>query len=210
MTPEQLDQWRWEQARDYARAYSGPPDTAHFWAMAMNEYRRLTLEDVRPDKSDDIGGQTNVGTSQGADGRQAPKPETSEPVAWMLKCPGEIDELAWNSEPRLTQADMDYGWTETPLYTHPQQTEVVEAFAYFAASDTACYLYPGEDQQAQRAAFCAGAEHAGESSARIEVVDVLRWIDEHGADQDMSHVNFRVGAASRAQCALAALKGSRP
>jgi len=31
--------------------------------------------------------------------------------------------------------------------------------AAFGASDAACYLYPGEDQQAERAAFCAGAAH---------------------------------------------------
>jgi hypothetical protein len=32
--------------------------------------------------------------------------------------------------------------------------------AAFGASGAACYLYPGEDQQNERAAFCAGASHA--------------------------------------------------
>lgn len=32
--------------------------------------------------------------------------------------------------------------------------------AYFGASDAACTLYPGTDQQAERAAFCEGAAHA--------------------------------------------------
>lgn len=32
--------------------------------------------------------------------------------------------------------------------------------AAFGASDAACYLYPGADQQAERAAFCEGAAHA--------------------------------------------------
>ncbi len=63
------------------------------------------------------------------------KPEKAEPVAWLLKCSGEIDELAWDGEPRLTQADIDYGWIETPLYTQPQPAvpiEVVEALEFYA------------------------------------------------------------------------------
>ncbi|WP_281277176.1 hypothetical protein [Sphingomonas olei] len=37
----------------------------------------------------------------------------------------------------------------------------------------------------------------------------LEWIDYHKDDQDMNHVNFRIGAGSRARDALAALKENR-
>ena len=188
MTPDELDQWRWEQAIEAvdalgltAKDYGDP--------LVIAIRARLVREDVRPDKAkyncsecndtgkvwDRVDGditcpgcgypQSPNYKSQGAGGRQAPnvphvvydqkmppyhyqnpyggpsgsvsvpsapKPETAEPVAWLLKCPGEFDELAWDSESRLTQADSDYGWTETPLYTHPAQSEVVEALKPFA------------------------------------------------------------------------------
>lgn len=37
--------------------------------------------------------------------------------------------------------------------------------AAFGASEAACYLYPGENQQAERAAFCEGARHSAPSRA---------------------------------------------
>lgn len=130
-----------DESNDFAKAFYAA-QTRHQQALlraeelgyerGLDDGRRLVREDVRPDKTDDdanapLVAPASFATSQGPMVGKPPKPETSDPVAWMLKCPGEIDELAWNSEPRLTQADMDYGWTETPLYTHPPQTEVVEA-----------------------------------------------------------------------------------
>jgi hypothetical protein len=43
------------------------------------------------------------------------------------------------------------------LATHGERADMIA----FGASDAACYLYPGEDQSNERAAFCAGAAHAG-------------------------------------------------
>lgn len=34
-----------------------------------------------------------------------------------------------------------------------------EALSAFGASEAACYFYPGEDEQRERAAFCAGAAY---------------------------------------------------
>lgn len=42
--------------------------------------------------------------------------------------------------------------------------------AAFGASDAACYLYPGEDQSAERAAYCAGAAHAVPADAREDAL----------------------------------------
>jgi len=47
--------------------------------------------------------------------------------------------------------------------------------AAFGASDAACYFYPGEDQQAERAAFCEGAAHAVSTpSQRLDAATVER------------------------------------
>lgn len=43
--------------------------------------------------------------------------------------------------------------------------------AAFGASDAACYHYPGEDQQAERAAFCAGAAHSARPAATAGEVE---------------------------------------
>lgn len=40
--------------------------------------------------------------------------------------------------------------------------------AAFGASDAACYLYPGEAQAAERAAFCAGAAYSAKQSVASE------------------------------------------
>jgi len=81
MTPESLDQWRWERASNCM----SPLD-------AIETYRRLVREDVRPEKTkealqDEMMDCYQFGTvsSQGADGRQAPKPETAEPVAQVQR-----------------------------------------------------------------------------------------------------------------------------
>lgn len=39
----------------------------------------------------------------------------------------------------------------------------------FGASDAACYLYPGADQQAERAAFCEGAAFSPQSRIGVQV-----------------------------------------
>ena len=44
---------------------------------------------------------------------------------------------------------------------------------------------------------------AGEGERMMR--EALLWADEHADDQDMNHVNFRVGAGSRARTALATL-----
>ncbi len=69
MTPEALDQWRWELAREVA--YEGEiPEDAAWWIAASEHYRHLVREDVRPDKGVAT---TDTLTPQGADGRQALK-----------------------------------------------------------------------------------------------------------------------------------------
>lgn len=46
----------------------------------------------------------------------------------------------------------------------------------------------------------ASTRAAAERIAELE--GALNWIDLHGDDQDMNHVNYRIGAASRARAAL--------
>lgn len=63
--------------------------------------------------------------------RDSAKPETAEPVAWMYeytrKHVGQTKPGAVEFTKRRTEHKLAPYWTETPLYTHPNQTEVVEA-----------------------------------------------------------------------------------
>lgn len=70
MTPQALDQWRWEQTSNCM----SPLD-------AIESYRRLVREDVRPDKGVAT---TDTLTPQGADGRQAPMTEPLEDEAMSI------------------------------------------------------------------------------------------------------------------------------
>lgn len=123
----------------------------------------LVREDVRPEKTDSGSALSPTEPSQGADGRQAPKPETAEPVA---------DEDATRLMPyRLTEDQLiDFSWWvdrkyrettfppelakhayETAMFlfgkrAHPQQTDVVEALekADAAIREMFRYYYGGE------------------------------------------------------------------
>lgn len=92
------------------------------------------------------------------------------------------------------------------LSRHPTQADL----AAFGASDAACYLYPGEDQQKERSAFCEGAAHAvssldpaGEAvtqeTDRLEQ-EITAWAFAHGVDgairNDLMH-RLRALASSR-------------
>lgn len=50
--------------------------------------------------------------------------------------------------------------------------------AAFGASDAACYLYPGEYQGAERAAFCAGASHAVSGAHATGMREALQAAEE--------------------------------
>lgn len=75
MTPEALDQWRWEQAEACADARLSRHHR-NWWPLANDTFRGLVREDVRPEKSDSMDATaTNMegsAASPGADGRQAP------------------------------------------------------------------------------------------------------------------------------------------
>ncbi len=59
--------------------------------------------------------------------------------------------------------------------------------AAFGASDAACYLYPGEDQAAERAAFCAGAAYsAGGFPLTPDEIDAAREAMDR-ADEKQRH-----------------------
>jgi hypothetical protein len=49
--------------------------------------------------------------------------------------------------------------------------------AAFGASDAACYLYPGEDQQGERAAYCQGAHDVALSGLSLPVGDAPKSIE---------------------------------
>lgn len=83
MTPEALDQWRWEQViRETDSKYDRDYERVAWAREASCHHTRLVREDVRPDKGVAT---TDTLTPQGADGRQAPKPETAEPVAQVQR-----------------------------------------------------------------------------------------------------------------------------
>lgn len=89
------------------------------------------------------------------------------------------------------------------------------AMAEFGASDAACILYPGEDQQAERAAFCRGA---GYDHVRIsaltrkleEAKGALEWYASAEAwtarELESSYGDY----GTRARMALASLSPEQP
>lgn len=122
MTPEALDQWRWEKASNCM----SPLD-------AIESYRRLVREDVRPARH----------WNDEEKCWEAPKPETAEPVA--DKIAKKIGPLTLNLRRGESYGGEHREWDEPitilrgspflskvieaalPYITRPQQTEVVEA-----------------------------------------------------------------------------------
>jgi hypothetical protein len=205
MTPEALDQWRWELAREVA--YEGEiPEDAAWWIAASDHYRHLVREDVRPCVTQDNhkeAFETSDGISLNT------KPETAEPVAQVqrrlfpvlgTKGAAKVDwqfvndhagqaydnhyqtierlaergGLSWDElaaiiegrkwhKMNITEAVETVRRAEakylSALYTHPAQTEVVEAlekadaairemFRYYDGGETRG-SYDGKPERAQ-------------------------------------------------------------
>ena len=79
-----------------------------------------------------------------------------------------------------------------------QDADLIELMA----SDAACYLYPGEDQQAERAAYAKGrAEQAAEIERLRAAISWIEppFIDEKTPEAELrSRIGFCVADARRA------------
>ncbi|KPF74581.1 hypothetical protein IP68_12545 [Blastomonas sp. AAP25] len=81
-------------------------------------------------------------------------------------------------------------------------TDTPEAVAAaFGASDMACYLYPGEEQQPERAAYCKGASDHARPDADIvrQLVEAGKQYEEmailHGQQVSVTFKDAKDGAA---------------